>query len=78
VVRVYDNDKETEIGSITEAQFDLLQEELVEDTIDACTYSVSAASIDSLKLNGADDGLIALLRGALGARSSMELRFDLD
>jgi len=76
VVRIYDN--ETEIGTITEAQLDLLQEELVEESIDAYTFDVSSAAIDSLELNGGDATLIALLRRVLGSRSSMELRFDLD
>jgi hypothetical protein len=78
MVRIYDNDNESEIGTITEAQLDFLQEELVEESIDAYTFGVSAAAIDGLEMNGGDEALIAMLRRALGARSSMELRFDLD
>lgn len=78
MVRIYDNDNETEIGTISEAQLDLLQEELIEESIDACTFDVSGAAIDSLEMNGGDTTLIAMLRRALGPRSSMELRFDLD
>jgi hypothetical protein len=78
VVRVYDNDNEVEIGPITEAQLDFLQEELVEESIDAYTFEVSGAAIDSLAMNGGDDTLITMLRRALGGRSWMELRFDLD
>jgi len=78
VVRIYDNDNETEIGTISEAQLDLLQEELIEESIDAYTFDVSGAAIDSLEMNGGDTTLIAMLRRALGSRSSMELRFDLD
>ena len=78
MVRIYDNDNETEIGAITEAQLDFLQEELVEESIDANTFDLSGAAIDSLETNGGDATLIAMLRRALGSRSSMELRFDLD
>jgi len=78
VVRIYDNDNETEIGTISDAQLDLLQEELIEESIDAYTFDVSGAAIDSLEMNGGDTTLIAMLRRALGSRSSMELRFDLD
>lgn len=78
MVRIYDSDNESEIGTITEAQLDFLQEELIEESIDAYTFDVSGAAIDSLELNGGDTTLIAMLRRALGARSSMELRFDLD
>lgn len=78
MVRIYDNDNETEIGTISDAQLDLLQEELIEESIDAYTFDVSGAAIDSLEMNGGDTTLIAMLRRALGSRSSMELRFDLD
>jgi hypothetical protein len=78
MVRIYDNDNDAEIGTITEAQLDFLQEGLVEESIDAYTFDVSGAAIDSLESNGGDDALIAMLRRALGARTSMELRFDLD
>jgi hypothetical protein len=78
MVRIYDNDNEAEIGSITEAQLDFLQEELVEESIDAYTFDVSGAAIDSLEMNGGDEALIEMLRRALGARTSMEVRFDLD
>jgi hypothetical protein len=78
VVRIYDNDNEAEIGAITEAQLDFLQESLVEESIDAYTFDVSVAAIDSLEMNGGDESLITMLRRALGSRTSMELRFDLD
>jgi hypothetical protein len=78
VVRLFDNDNEAEIGQVTEAQLDFLQEELIEETIDANTYNLSPASIDSLEMNGADDDVVAMLRKALGSRSSMELRYELD
>ena len=78
MVRIFDNDNETEIGSISEAQLDLLQEELIEESIDAYTFDVSGAAIDSLENNGGDETLIEMLRRALGARTSMELRFELD
>jgi hypothetical protein len=78
VVKLFDNDTENEIGEITEAQLDFLQEELIEETIDAYTYNLSPAAIDSLEMSGGDDDLVAMLRKALGTRPSMELRYDLD
>jgi len=78
MVRIYDNDNESEIGSISEAQLDFLQEELVEESIDAYTFDVSGSAIDALESNGGDDTLIEMLRRALGARTSMEIRFELD
>ena len=78
MVRIYDNDNDAEIGTITEAQLDFLQEELVEESLDAYTFDVSGSAIDSLESNGGDEALIDMLRRALGARTSMEVRFDLD
>jgi hypothetical protein len=78
MVRLFDNDNEVEIGPITEAQLNFLQEELVEETIDAYTFSLSPGSIESLKMNGGDADLVTMLRTALGTRSSMEIRYELD
>ena len=77
MITLFDNEDDSEIGRITESQLDLFQEELVEETIDATTYELSIASIDRLEMNGAEPELIELLRKAMGARSSMEVRFDL-
>jgi len=78
MIRVYDNDDDMEIGRITEAQLDFLQEQLIEETLDANTYAVSPATVDSLEMNGADSEVIEMLRKAIGARSSIEMRLELD
>lgn len=78
MVRLFESDTEAPIGEITEAQLDFLQEELIEETIDAYTYNLSPASLDSLEKSGGDPALIAMLRKALGGRSSIEVRYELD
>lgn len=78
MIRVYDNDDDSEIGRITEAQLDFLQEQLIEETLDANTYAVSPGTVDSLERNGADSELIEMLRKAIGARTSLEMRLELD
>jgi hypothetical protein len=78
VIRLYDNDDDSEIGRITEAQLDFLQEQLIEETLDANTYSLSAATVDSLEMNGADSDVVEMLRKAVGGRTSIELRVDQD
>ena len=77
MVRLFDNDSDTEIGEITEAQLDFLQEELLEESIDSYTYNLSPAALDSLAHNGADPDLLMMLRKAIGSRPSMEIRYDL-
>ena len=78
MVRLFDNDSDDEIGSISESQLDDLQEELIEESLDGNCYNISSAVLDSLELNGIDRPVIALLRTALGVRGSMELRFEYD
>lgn len=78
MIRLYDNDNESEIGPITESQLDFLQEQLVEDAIDAYTFDLTPASIDSLEMNGGEADLVAMLRKSMGTRPSMEVRYELD
>jgi hypothetical protein len=78
MVRLFDSDADTPIGEITEAQLDFLQEELIEESIDSYTYNLSPSALDSLENGGGDPVLIAMLRKALGGRSSMEVRYELD
>ena len=78
MVRLFDSDSETQIGEITEAQLDLLQEELIEESIDAYTYNLSPAALDSLEKSCGDAILVGMLRKAMAGRSSMEVRYELD
>lgn len=77
MIRLYDNDDDREIGQITEAQLDFLQEQLIEETLDSTTFALAPATVDSLAMNGGDPEMIDLLRKAIGSRTSMELRIDL-
>ncbi|HET6278685.1 MAG TPA: hypothetical protein VFG08_07870 [Candidatus Polarisedimenticolia bacterium] len=78
MIRLYDNDSDAEIGSISESQLDALREELIEETLDSNTYNVDDAALDSLERSGMDRQVVSLLRNALHGRSSMELRFEFD
>lgn len=78
MIRLYDNNSDEEIGSMSESQLEGLQEQLLEETLDSNTYNINAAVLDSLELNGVDRQVVALLRTALGGRSSMELRYEFD
>jgi hypothetical protein len=78
MIRLYDNDSDHEIGQISEAQLDFLQEQLIEETLDSTTFALAPATVDSLAMNGGDPEVIAVLRKALGTRTSMELRYELD
>jgi hypothetical protein len=78
MIRLFDNDNDLEIGAITEAQLDFLQEQLIEETLDSTTFALAPATVDGLAMNGGDPEMISLLRKAIGSRTSMELRYELD
>jgi len=78
MIRLFDNDNDQEIGQITEAQLDFLQEQLIEETLDSTTFALAPATVDSLAMNGGDPEVVNLLRKAIGSRTSMELRIELD
>ena len=64
MVRLYDADTEAEIGQISEAQLDVMIEQLV--------------AITGLESGGADAALVSILRRALGTRASLEVRYEVD
>jgi len=78
MIALYDGESEEEIGRITEAQLDFLQEHLIEETLDSYSYNLTPATLVSLEANGAEPEVLAILKKALGPRTSMELRFELD
>jgi hypothetical protein len=76
MISLYNGESDEEVGQITEAQLDFLQENLGEETLDANSYNITPAVVSSLENLGADTALIGILRKALGSRSSIELRYD--
>ena len=78
MIRLFNNETDNELGAISEAQLDLLVEELADESLDEYTYNIDSRTISRLEGSGADAELIALLRRALGSRTSMELRYDPD
>jgi len=78
MIKLLDNENEKEIGLITEPQLEFLIEELADESLDEYTYNINSSVISCLEGSGAEPQLVALLRGALGSRTSMELRYEPD
>jgi processive 1,2-diacylglycerol beta-glucosyltransferase len=78
MIKLFDNEREVEVGEITEPQLEFLVEELVEESLDEYTWNLTAAALESLQSAGADPELLAVLRRALGSRTSIELRYEPD
>lgn len=78
MIKLYDGDSEREIGAITEAQLEILLEQLVEETLDEYTYNINQTVLGSLEANGVEPAVVELLKTGLGGRTSMELRYEVD
>lgn len=78
MIKLFDNDSDADLGVISDEQLEFLVEELVEESLDDCTYSINSTTIGTLEAHGGDSSLISVLRRALGTRTSMELRYEPD
>jgi processive 1,2-diacylglycerol beta-glucosyltransferase len=75
MVQLYDAERGTRLGSITDEQLQFLMNELEEESRTDQDYYLSAATVDMLEEDGADAGLVELLRRALGGRDGVEVRW---
>lgn len=78
MIKLFDADNDAELGEISEEQLEVLQESLVEESLDEYSWNVDMAALRSLESSGAEPALVALLIRALGSRTSMELRCEPD
>jgi len=78
MIKLFDAESDAELGEISEEQLEILQENLVEESLDEYSWTIDTGAVASLESGGADSTLVALLRRALGSRSSMELRCEAD
>ena len=75
MVQLYDAERGTRLGEITDAQLQSLMDSLEEESPSDQDYYLTAETIDMLEGDGADAGLVSLLRGALAGREGMDVRW---
>ena len=75
MVHLYDAERGTRLGTITDEQLQFLISELEEESRTDQDYYLSAGTVAMLEENGADAALVELLRRALGAREGLEVRW---
>ncbi len=75
-IKLYDNDGGAELGSLSEEQLEFLIDQLEEETREDQDYWLRAETLDLLESRGADAGLMALLRAAMGEREGVEIRWS--
>ena len=73
MIQLYDEERDTHIGDVSEEQLQFLIDQLEEESTRDTDYYSSAPTIDMLAENGADASLVKLLRDALGGRDGFDL-----
>lgn len=76
MVKIYDLQTDTLVGELTEAQFQFLANHLEEESLEDRDYYLNQATVDMLEEDGADAGLVAVLRQALGGKEDMDIRWE--
>jgi len=76
MIDIYDDSTNQLIGSITEADLQVLVDALEEESIDDHDYYIDAATIDVVADGRATEHLVKLLRAALGARDGIDIRWQ--
>lgn len=64
------------IGTISDEDFQFLQDELEEESSTDTDYYINKPTVDMLEQDDAPPSLIALLRKALGSRSDVEIEWS--
>jgi processive 1,2-diacylglycerol beta-glucosyltransferase len=75
MITLVDAQNSATIGEITQAQLEFLIAQLEEESSTDRDYYINADTLDYFAQQGADPALISLLRGALGSRSDMDIRW---
>jgi processive 1,2-diacylglycerol beta-glucosyltransferase len=76
MIDLYDDATNTLIGSITEADLQVLVDALEEESLDDHDYYIDAATVDVIADGRATEHLVNLLRAALGAKDGIDIRWQ--
>ena len=76
MIDLYNNTTNQFIGSLTEAELQVLIDGLEEEALEDQDYYITAATLDLLGDGRATDHLMKLLRTALGGEQGVEIRWQ--
>ena len=76
MIDLYTKDTNQLLGSLTEAELQVLIDGLEEESPEDRDYYIDAATIDLLADGKATDHLVQLLRTALGGETGVEIRWQ--
>lgn len=75
MVRFFDKASGAEIGTVNDEQFQILADQLEEESRTDDDYYINRETVYMLEQEGADPALIAILRQAMGDRDDMDIRW---
>jgi len=75
MIEILDKQTGRSIGTLSEEQFQLLADQLEEESASDDDYYLNRATVDILEEQGTDPHLVAVLRSALGAGDETEIRW---
>jgi hypothetical protein len=76
MIEILDKQTGRPVGSLSEEQFQFLVDQLEEESATDDDYYLNRATVDILEEQGADPGLVAVLRTALGSAEETEIRWQ--
>lgn len=75
MIEILDKQTGRSLGTLSEEQFQLLADQLEEESATDDDYYLNRATVDILEEQGADPHLVAVLRAALGTAEEAEIRW---
>jgi hypothetical protein len=76
MIDLYDDATNQLVGSMTEADLQVLVDALEEESLDDHNYYIDAATIDVIADGRASEHLVKVLRAALGAKEGVDVRWQ--
>jgi hypothetical protein len=76
MINLRDKERGAEIGTISEQEIQFLVDQLEEEFEEDRDYYINQTTLALMEQNGADPGLIALLRRAIGDREGIEIEWS--
>lgn len=77
-IRLFDNETDAELATVSEAQLQFVIDQLEEETSDDRDYYLNPRTLELLEERGGDGELIGMLRAAMGDREGIEIRWERD
>jgi hypothetical protein len=75
MIKLYEAGTGVFLGTLTDAQLQFLIDQLEEESVEDTDYYINNTTLDVFESVGADAGLVALLRQALGSREDMDIQW---